>query len=70
MRVPLMMPIFFLRNAALLDVQVIEKTLVDDPEEEEMVDRRNVDQTSSSTGLNLTNNRTIEDQIISVLNVR
>ena len=30
-----MMPIFFLRNAALLDVQVIEKTLVDDPEEEE-----------------------------------
>ena len=39
-------------------------------EEEEVVDRRNVDKTSSSTGLNLTNNRTIEDQIISLLNVR
>ena len=42
----------------------------EEEEEEEVVDRRNVDKTSSSTGLNLTNNRTIEDQIISVLNVR
>ena len=34
------MRIFFLRNAALLDVQVIEKTLVDDPEEEEGEEER------------------------------
>ena len=52
------------------DDQLYAQDEGEEEEEEEVVDRRNVDKTSSSTGLNLTNNRTIEDQIISVLNVR
>ena len=65
------------------DDQLYAQDEGEEEEEEEVVDRRNIDKTSSSTGLNLTNNRTIEvffkpniqnrtieDQIISLLNVR